>query len=465
MCDQDQEALDTRKLDMVLEGYYPQMERDLLGLLTIPSVKGPAEEGAPFGRPIADALAYALAAADSLGFDTMDVDGHVGVIDLPGETTDQVGLLCHLDVVPADAEEWEYPPFAARIAEGRIYGRGALDDKGPAVAALYGMAALRDCCVPLRKSVRMLLGCDEESGMACMDHYLSLFSPPDCGFSPDGQFPLIVGEKGLLHFQLAAEWPAEDGTAAARLLELQAGTVANVVPSQARAVFAGELLLPEREGISVSYEDGRTAVTAGGKPAHASLPETGDNALARLALALLPVDFAPAGAKSYLSTVARLFEDSRYGKSLGIDARDVHGVLTCAPTILRMDAVSGQLTVDIRFLFDHDCAYYQEIIGRIAAEHGLTLCQWQGQDPMYAGEEHPLARALLKVYRDYTGDISPALVIGGGTYAKKMKNFLAFGPELEGEPNFIHQANESISQKHFLDIAKIYARALYELAK
>jgi len=410
-------------------------------------------------------LAYSLAVAESLGFDTMDVDGHVGVIDLPGQTADQVGVLSHLDVVPALAEEWAYPPFAPQIVEGRIYGRGTLDDKGPAVAALYALAALRDCCVPLQKSVRMLLGCDEESGMACMAHYLSLFPQPAWGFSPDGQFPLIVGEKGILHFQLGAQWPAEDGTAAPQLLELRSGTVSNVVPSQARAVFAGELALPEQEGISVSHEDGRTVVTASGRPAHASLPETGDNALAKLALALREAAFAPAGAKNYLSTVAKLFEDSCYGKSLGIDARDVHGALTCVPSVLKLDGVSGQLTVDIRFLFDHDCAYYHQLFSRIAAEHGLTLSHWQGQDPMYAGPEHPVAKALLAVYRDYTGDMSPAVVIGGGTYAKMMKNFLAFGPEVEGEPSFVHQANESISQKHLLNIAKIYARAIYELAK
>lgn len=465
MMDDLGEALFGTKLDMVLDGYYQQLERDLLGLLTIPSVKSPAEEGAPFGRPIAEALGYTLAVAESLGFDTMDVDGHVGVVDLPGDDAEQVGLLCHLDVVPATPEEWTYPPFAPQVVEGRIYGRGTLDDKGPALAALYAMAALRDCGVPLQKSVRLLFGCDEESGMACMTHYLSLFPQPACGFSPDGEFPLIVGEKGLAHFRLDGEWTDDGAEAAVRLLELNSGSVANVVPSQARAVFAGSFSLPEQEGIRISQENGQTIVIAVGKPAHASLPDTGDNALAKLALALRGVSFAPSGAKKYLTTVADLFADSCYGQGLGIAARDACGVLTCAPTILHLGPVAGQLTVDLRFLFDHDCAYYQALLERVASAHGMSLSHWQGQDPLYAGEDNPVAQALLSVYREYTGDQSPALIIGGGTYAKVMKNFLAFGPEIAGEPNFVHQANESISQQHLLDVAKIYARAIYALAK
>ncbi len=465
MPDQNRGTLDTGKLDQVLEGYYPQMERDLLGLLTIPSVKEAPAEGAPFGRPIADALAYSLAAAESLGFDTMDVDGHVGVINLHGPEEGQVGVLCHLDVVPALAEEWAYPPYGAEIVDGYIYGRGTLDDKGPAIAALYALAALRDCCAPLQKSVRLLLGCDEESGMACMDHYLALFPQPDCGFSPDGSFPLIVGEKGILHFQYKSQWPAEQPAGLPCLLEAAGGTVSNVVPSQARAVFAGELRLPETAGISVSYGQGQTIVLASGAPAHASTPETGDNALSKLALALAGADFAPAGAKQYLNTLAQLFADSCYGQTLGIAARDSRGVLTCVPTVLALDRTSGSLTVDSRFLFDHDCGYYRQVLTRIGAEHGLELAAFSGQDPMFAGEGHPVAEELLKVYRDFTGDMDPALVIGGGTYAKKMKNFLAFGPEAKGEPCFVHQANEAISQAHLLKIAKIYARAIFALAK
>lgn len=459
-------ALDTQKLDMVLEGYYPQMERDLLALLAYPSVRGQAEQGAPFGRPIADALAYALAMAASLGLDTLDVDGYVGAVDLPGNTDEQIGVLAHLDVVPADASEWIQPPFEPRIADGRIYARGAADDKGPAVASLYAMVALRDCCVPLNKTVRLLLGCDEESGMSCMEHYLELHPQPSCGFSPDGEFPLIVGEKGLAHFRLSKEWPAGSQGDRPRLIMAHSGTVDNVVPSAARAELVGDAAaLPELPGISVSQEGERIVLTATGAPAHASTPEQGDNALVKLVQALNTLDIQPPGAQQYIATLCRLFADPCYGEGLGIADESELGVLTCAPTVLDISPESGVLTVDMRFLFEHDGAYYRDMLGHVADENGLRFSDWDAMEPMLAGEDSPLAQTLLRVYRDYSGDMSPALIIGGGTYAKTMKDFLAFGPEKEGSPTNIHQAEESISQRELLEMAKIYARAIYELAR
>ena len=186
--DGDPAQVDFDRIDAALESYYPQMERDLLALISYPSVQGEPDWRAPFGQDVRDALDFALGVAVTLGFRAEDVDGYVGLADLEGYSDEQVGVLCHLDVVPARAEDWTVcPPFEPCVKEGRIYGRGALDDKGPTIAALYGAAVLADFGVPLSKTVRFILGCNEESGMECVKYYLSKFDPPECGFTPPPQ--------------------------------------------------------------------------------------------------------------------------------------------------------------------------------------------------------------------------------------------------------------------------------------
>lgn len=81
-----------------------------------------------------------------MGFQTRDVDGHCGWCEY-GEGEEMVAVLCHLDVVPA-GDGWHYPPYDCTWAEGRIYGRGVIDDKGPAAAALYALKAVRDSGAP-----------------------------------------------------------------------------------------------------------------------------------------------------------------------------------------------------------------------------------------------------------------------------------------------------------------------------
>ena len=177
-----------------------------------------------------------------------------------------------MDVVPARAEDWTVcPPFEPVVRQGRIYGRGALDDKGPTIAALYAAAVLADFGLPLTKTVRFILGCNEESGMECVKYFLEKYEPPALGFAPDGRFPLVNGEKGICHFQLAASFPpAQEG--GPRLLRLEAGSAANIVPAEAEAVFSpgAQLCFHGEEGISLTQQEGCPVVTAKGRAAHGS---------------------------------------------------------------------------------------------------------------------------------------------------------------------------------------------------
>lgn len=459
--------MDFSRIDMVLDGYYPQMERDLIGLLSIPSVLGEPEPFAPFGRAVADALHYTLGVAQSLGLRAADVDGYCGYADLEGGTAEQVGVLGHIDVVPAIAADWQYAPFDPVVKDGKIYGRGTVDDKGPLLAAMYGAAALADCGVPLEKTVRFIIGGNEENGMSCVEYYLKKFAQPSCGFTPDGTFPVIVGEKGIFHYTLSASWQ-DDDSAALKLLSVNAGTVTNVVPARAEAVLRGAAAaLPQLPGVTVEdCGNGCVRVSAEGMAAHASTPEVGRNALTVLLAALRQLDFAPAGAKRCVDTLAGLVcADDCYGAGFGVAGRDALSVTTNVPSILRLAENSAVLTCDMRFQLDQNSGNYRRLLEKLAAENGLTFTELEHMEPLYLGDDDPMAGKLLAVYREMTGDMSEPLVIGGGTYAKTMKNFLAFGPEQLGEPMLAHQADECIACERLLFLAKLYARAIYALAK
>ena len=66
---------------------------------------------------------------------------------------------------------WNTDPFEGVIADGRITGRGVLDDKGPVIAALYAMKALKDSGAELKRRIRLIVGTDEETGSTDMERY------------------------------------------------------------------------------------------------------------------------------------------------------------------------------------------------------------------------------------------------------------------------------------------------------
>jgi succinyl-diaminopimelate desuccinylase len=243
-----------------------------------------------------------------------------------------------------------------------------------------------------------------------------------------------------------------------------------VVPDTAQAIFAvsgpisfdGEQAL----GMHIEQQGSALSITASGKAAHASTPYDGENALAKLLQFLSRQQYSPVGAKRYLETIARLFLDPCYGKNLGVADEDALSKLTVAPTILHVDEKQGSLSCDMRFTLTRKVAYFQEKLTFITQQNRLVLADWSGAEPLYAGEDSPLSAGLLKAYRDFTGDTqSQPIIMGGGTYAKKLPNFLAFGPVFPGGPHLAHQADEYIDCKEWLNTAKIYARAIYELAK
>lgn len=457
-----------------IDGYMAEMIQTAQELIAIPSVKAqPAGDGAPFGREIARALDYVLDWGARNGFRGKNLSGYAGHLEY-GEGDGTVGVLVHLDVVPA-GEGWTYPSFGGEIHDDRIYGRGAVDDKGPTVAVLYALKALKDENVRLKKKIRVIFGCDEESGWACMDHYFSCEEKPECGFSPDADFPLINCEKGRLELTLSGKLPADPHSP---LKKMQGGTRSNVVPDSAEAVLAFNdssrtntfsRMVKERAArqpyIKVMENNSELIVRAEGKSAHASLPHLGENAITRLAAFLSGLGIKGEKTAELINFIAGKIGAGTDGAGLGIDCRDeISGQLTLNLGVIEFDGEKVRLEVDIRYPL---CTDEEKIIAAVEnhlGPVGLDIAVPHRLKPHYLPAENPLVKKLLKAYREETGDDSPPVSIGGRTYAATLGNGVAFGPGFPGRPEMAHQKDEYFSLADLKLCARIYTRALYELA-
>src|SRR5690606_23979473 len=168
---------------------------DTQRLLQIKSVldEENATKDAPLGQGVKDALQFMLDLGEEHGFKSKNEGNLAGHIDF-GEAEECVGILCHVDVVP-EGDGWSVDPYGAEIKDGKIYARGAIDDKGPTMAAFYGMKIVKELDLPLKRRVRMIIGTDEESNWRCVDHYFEHEEMPTFGFAPDADFPIIYAEK------------------------------------------------------------------------------------------------------------------------------------------------------------------------------------------------------------------------------------------------------------------------------
>lgn len=446
-------------------------------LLKIKSVKDKPLKGKPFGEGIDNALQYALSLGEKFGFDVKNVDGYAGHADF-GSGEEIVGVLVHLDIVP-EGSGWTYPPFGAEIHDGKIFARGAIDDKGPAVAILYAMKAIKDLKIQLNKRIRVIFGTDEESNWGCMDYYFKKEKAPACAFSPDADFPVIYGEKGIAVYELIKDFKEATEDGGLRVIKIKGGSRPNMVPDYCEAYLKTTVKELEKvrielekalstTGLSMDIEeiDNIFIIKSYGVSAHASTPEQGKNAISQLMIFLNKLKLKSTDVSDFIQFYVEKIGDEVHGKSLGCGFEDgPSGKLTLNVGIIDLDEKMGKVTLDIRYpitylLEDIHHAMHQSLI-----EYGIAAQAVDHIKPINLPKEHELIQKLIKVYRDITGDMREPLTIGGGTYARAIDNAVAFGPAFPGQPEVAHQKDEYIAIDHLMQIINIYAQALYELAK
>lgn len=427
----------------------------------IDSVRGQTESGAPYGRGPREALDDALALGERLGFRTGNLDHRVGWVEY-GSGAEMVGVLGHLDVVPA-GEGWTYPPFGAEIHDGRLYGRGVLDDKGPVIGAIFGLKAIRDIGLPLDRRIRVLFGTDEECGSSCVRYYVEHGGEmPVIGFTPDANFPLIFCEKGTTNVILGG--PVAD-RGRIHILELEGGTAPNVVTPRCRLTVEGEIAVEPGEGITVTRRDGQTAVEVVGLGAHGSTPALGINAAVRLFRAVRGNDFG-GDFQRMMDFVLEQLGTETDGQTLGIHYSDAEtGETTVNLGIVRYTGEEMSLTLDIRHPKNADPARIRACVEQAAASYGLGIQKLWQVPCLYVPKDSELVQKLMTVYRQQTGRNDEPMAIGGGTYAKAFPNMVAFGPVFPGDPEVIHQPDECVEIDRLMQAIQIETAAMYELAQ
>lgn len=448
-----------------IRAHADDLTASLASLIRIPSVADVPSPDAPFGEGPACCLKEMLALCDRLGFPTVNMDNRIGWCEY-GSGREMTAVLGHLDVVPAGDGWQEAEPFGGEIKHGRVYGRGAIDDKGPMTAAVYALAALKDAGFVPSRRIRILFGTNEESGCQDVSWYLAHGGEtPALGFTPDGEYPLINGEKGIVTCTFTR--PLRQ-SGAVRLRTLEGGTASNVCPAYAVAEIdcspdAADGI--DMDSVTVTRLPNGFRVEAEGVSAHGATPEQGENAIGRLARALeqLPLEGELADCIAFLAE--RIGMETR-GESLGLAMRDnISGELTVNLGVAKADAAHMALTFSIRYPVTQDYERVRTRLERAMSLGGFTTSAWEHAPALYIPPESELIRKLVKVYEEQTGQPATLKAIGGGTYAKSMPNILAFGPIFPGDEVREHQPDEFIEIERLLQNAEIIAAAMYELAR
>lgn len=464
--------MDVQEIKDWMAAHRQGMIDDLAGYVAIPSISEDKQK-------VGEALEYILDLARIMGFKAESLlDGRIGLIEMEPEKAEAqdgtgafeagaiadevVGILSHVDVVPpGDLAIWNTPPFTLTEKDGRLYGRGTLDDKGAAIASLYAMKCLLDCGEPIYKKVQLILGTQEEVEWSDMDAYVAAYPLPDYGFTPDGEFPLCNIEKGGL--DVVMEYPLDGLCTAADgwyLTALDAGTASNAVPGKCLAKLT-------------RCENGKAAeektIETAGKSVHSCQPDQGINALFLMAekLKALPEGEQPKENKllSLLLMLRDGFADVT-GKSIGLASGSEyyqgefvhHNVFS--PTLIHTAGGKLQVNLNVRFPFGTDDEALTQALIELTEKHGGRVTNVISMPAVYVSKERPFLQAFAKSYEEGCGLKNEFVLEYGGTYAKAIPGVVSWGPIFPGEEDTCHQENEYIATESLIRCGVIFAGAL-----
>jgi|GEM_PF-68710 len=443
-------------------------------IVKIRSLEGEAKPGMPFGEDVAKALQCALDSAEALGLKAVNVDGYVGYAEI-GEGEEYVAALGHLDVVP-EGDGWIYPPYSAEIHDGKIYGRGTIDNKGPIIACLYGLKAIKDANLPLTRKIRVLFGTNEETGSQELHHYLEKEKPPVAAFTPDANFPIINGEKGITVFNIVKDVNVK--TQGEYVVEyVKGGVAANVVPDYAEALLittngkeveakVNAFAKENNYELTTEVDGNNVKIKSVGISAHGSTPEVGRNAIMQLVTFLNTLPLGENCISDAISFLSKYVGMEVHGESFGVFLEDeASKKLSFNLGKIAIDSEKIVVTLNLRYPVTKTLDDMMTPFNKTIENSGFRIENFGHQCPLYFSGDHPLVKTLQKVYTEQTGKEAELISIGGGTYAKEMPNTLAFGPVFPGDPDVIHKPNEYIVIEDLIQMTKIYTHALYELAK
>ncbi|ADG93080.1 dipeptidase [Arcobacter nitrofigilis DSM 7299] len=459
----------------ILENIKDEIINKTQELVQIKSVETLSKPGMPFGEGVNEALEYTLKLCKDLGFKIKNFDGYAGHADL-GEGDEMIGILVHLDVVPeGDLENWTYPPYSATIKNNRIYGRGTIDDKGPTIAAIYAMKALKDSGVLLKKKIRIIFGTDEESGWECMRYYLKKEKAPQIAFTPDANFPVIYGEKGIITLKLKQEFNVPSNSKI-NIKYIRGGELSNIVPNYCEALLyiknepssiyeeCLSLIKKEKYSIDLHLDNNNLYLKSHGVSAHAMEPQKGKNAISQLMQVLKVLNLESTQMNSFIDFYNNKINTQTNGESLNCQMNDKDsGELTLNVGIIDFCENKGELTLNIRYPVTKKDTMVIDKINANLINSNIKMEIINNMPPLYMPKDSKLVKTLTSVYKKMTNDDTQAQTFGGGTYARALDNAVAFGPIFPGQVNLAHQTDEFIEIDDLIKNAQIMAQAIYEL--
>ncbi|MEG0544199.1 MAG: Sapep family Mn(2+)-dependent dipeptidase [Carnobacterium sp.] len=432
------------QIKAAVKGKEAEFLAGLKKVMKVDSVKGLAETGAPFGKGPKKALETALDLASALGFETKIVSDAVGYAQYGTNNDEYIGVVGHLDVVEAGSG-WSYPPFDLTLENGVLYGRGVLDNKGPAISTLYALAVLKELNIPLSKTIRILFGTDEESGSADIPLYLATEKPPIYGFTPDCKYPAVYGERGLVGIEIVTVMP-----------EKELKQISNFKGTFTRSSVPDHLEVTLKNGEEIRIE---------GKRAPSNAPEMGENVLTKFAEIATNEHFFTGELADYFSWLATALHLKHDGSGLGIDFSDqASGKLMLTPYAFKIEKNKVHLTLSIRY----PVSVTEENILVELKQHLPMDSQLQIIRKMPATSfplDHPMLKIMQEVYEECTGMDGTPVTTTGATYARTMPNIVAFGPSFPGQKGIAHNKDEYMDLTDLMKNMEIYAVTMAELAK
>ncbi len=462
-----------QKIKDYLKEHREEFLDDLAVLISIPSVEGDAEDGKPFGKNCADALEAMLKICEKYGFETKNFENYAGTAVFKGQNDFIcLDILSHLDVV-AEGLGWNTKPFALSEKGEFIYGRGVIDDKGPALATLYAARALKELGILPQNSIKLIFGCAEETGSADLRYYFKTQKSAPYTFTPDANFPIYNGEKGRYCAVFSTNTEDESG---ARVVNFMCGNAPNIVPEIARCTVYGisESLVKDaaaslEQELSVKYETelqrNGLEIICRGKSAHAAAPHAGVNALTALIRLIVNLPLDNNVSFDAFKNLDRLLPHGDVnGENVGIYMKeDISGVITVAFSMLHYDGKILSGVCDMRLPFCATEENCKDVFDRNLSDAGFEVTG-DLTKPHYVDKDGDFVKALGECFEFVTGRKSSTLVTGGGTYVHNIEGGVAFGADFGDYEANLHGANECVKINDLLLASEIYAVAMLEVA-
>lgn len=477
----------------MFKNYILESRQDIVGnicdLITFPSIsEETGNSHFPFGKACSDSLKYFLNLASSLGFKTKNVDGYCGFAEF-GEGEDLIGIIGHLDVVPANENDWHYSPFVPTIDKNRIYGRGAIDDKGPVIASLYAMKAVMNYVeennISLNKRVRLIVGLNEEKDWKCIEYYKRHEEIPSIGFSPDGNFPCIYAEKSVISLLLSEKisdisaiskniFSIKDAPISIENIDCNQNAI-NVVPKfcsiilNIKDVKVMTNVINSAKKIIDKYnyeidlykiDEHQLKLTSHGVASHSAHPELGVNSISKLIVVLNDLFIEYNTSFKLFNDFCKFIGDDYSGANLGLNIEDESGILTLNTSQLFIKDNKIHIGINLRVPIH---TKPETVIDKFKEKFSCEVTPLRIQPALYVEKEHKLVQKLCSIFNETCSSSFEPIAIGGATYARAFDNFVCYGMSFPGDRDMCHQADEFVEIDKLLLSSDIYAKAIYEL--